>query len=181
MADVVVTRLFPIMNYQEQAMWGSHLPALMVALAGSTGPVLELGVGNFSTPVLHAVCGALKRNLVSLEADHMWAQQFSHLVLDRHKIFCVDYFHYLENIDPSTRYGVAFIDHSPGGESRAKAFRLLSQRAAYVVVHDYHLENEDAISPMLLGMKWFAVTSTQQPPTLIASRDFELPVGLEEL
>ena len=39
--------------------WQSHLPALLACIAVTHGPVLELGVGHFSTPHLHALCGAL--------------------------------------------------------------------------------------------------------------------------
>jgi hypothetical protein len=38
--------------------WGSHLPSLAACLASSRGPVIELGVGHFSTPFLHAYCAS---------------------------------------------------------------------------------------------------------------------------
>lgn len=169
------------MNYEEQAMWGSHLPALVAAVGASTGPVVELGVGHFSTPALHAMCAALGRVLFSVEQDPARARKFVRMDSRFHKTIVSEYAAFLADDTQPNRWGVAFIDHSPGGASRAEAFRLLIPRASYVVVHDYHLENEDHIAPLLVGLKSVYVTTHQQPPTLIASRDYELPIGLEEL
>jgi hypothetical protein len=171
------------MTEQEQAMWGSHLPTLIAAVCASTGPVLELGMGNFSTPALHALCVTLGtgHRLVSIEKEAAWAEKFTQYLCDSHKIYCVDYRHYLENSDPYTKWGVAFIDSSPGGADRAELFRLLVNRSGYVVVHDYHLENEEYIAPLLTGLRSVKVVKTYQPPTLIVSKNWDFPEGIDRL
>jgi len=40
---------------------GTHLPALLACVSRTAGGVIELGVGHFSTPILHAVCEAAGR------------------------------------------------------------------------------------------------------------------------
>ena len=165
-------------------MWGSHLPALLTAIGSSNGPVLELGVGYFSTPALHAICGALKRRLMSVEQNAEWCERFKYLENPIHRIANhtnEEFFKLMGNYEHLCKWGVAFIDHSPGGASRAEAFRILAPISSYVVVHDYHLENEEHIAPLLTGFKTVRVFNTQQPPTLVASLNYELPESADQL
>lgn len=165
---------------EDQKMWGSHLPALLLAIGSSTGPILELGVGHFSTPHLHAICGALHRSLVSVEDNPAWVMEFCGYSNPNHAIVCQEYAEFLKETR-SEQWGVAFIDHSPGGAHRASAFADLIHHSSYVVVHDYHLENSEHITPLLVGLKTVRVFDKYQPPTLVASRDYELPECEKEL
>ena len=61
---------------KNEVAWTSWLPALAHALGRSVGPVLEIGIGHFSTPFLHEYCKATDRNLVSVEADPQWLAGF---------------------------------------------------------------------------------------------------------
>jgi hypothetical protein len=63
---------------------GTHLPLLMRAIINTTGPVLELGVGWNSTPVLHEACSG--RLLVSVENEPQWAENFRFLETPQHRI-----------------------------------------------------------------------------------------------
>lgn len=167
-------------NQCEARAWSSHLPALLAAVVSSEGPVLELGIGHFSTPELHAICGALKRELVSVEDNSEWATPFAKKYstlwhLFHHLDYKRAHFKLTEQ-----KWGVVFVDHSPGGANRANAFAAFQEISEFVVVHDYHLENSDAIAPLLKGMNYH-VTTTYQPPTLIASRRNEIPESLFRL
>lgn len=164
-------------NQTEVRAWSSHLPVLLAAVASSDGPVLELGVGHFSTPELHALCGALGKELVSVEDSLEWFTPFAKKYsAPGHQFLNVDYSRaHLDLADQN--WGVVFIDHSPGGANRANAFSAFRDIAQFIVVHDYHLENSDAIAPMLVGMH-FHVTTTYQPPTLIASWTQKIPESL---
>ena len=71
--------------------WGSHLAPLIGAVASSKGPVIEIGIGHFSTPILHGLCKALHRNLVSLEQDVKWFEMFASQYGDEgHKFVLVE-------------------------------------------------------------------------------------------
>ena len=160
-------------NTYDPLAWGSHLPALLACLADTVGPVLEIGVGHFSTPVLHAFCVQADRNLVSVEKDINWFDLFSKKYTSKTHKF-----------DPDTKvascyrnWAVVLIDDSPGGENRSNHFSCFIQRSAFVVVHDYHKENQEASEPLLQGINHHA-TTTYQPPTLIASRIREIPQSI---
>ena len=163
----------------DEALWGSHLPVLMAALATSVGPVVEFGIGHFSTPCLHAVCMSTERHLFSVEQNPEWFKMFADTFSTENHGFLLG--EYLDMIDRlPTKIGLAFIDHSPGGQSRAEVFAKMILRADFVVVHDYHHENEEFIAPLLGGLQTY-VTRRYQPPTLIASMNFALPPGLSRL
>lgn len=168
------------MNQHDQLMWGGHLPALLCAIGSSRGPVLELGVGHFSTPHLHAICGALHRSLVSVDDCPERILEFRDYNTPNHAVICRNYDEFLKS-EMEEKWGVAFIDHSPGGENRAKAFAHLIKYSSYVVVHDYHLENSEQIDLLLVGLKTVRVFNKYQPPTLVASKDYELSECEKEL
>lgn len=115
------------------ARYGSHLPVLLQALALTDGPVLELGMGVTSTPILSAWCQLEGREVVSVENDvdiSNWGE--NHYGANHHRI------EYVESWDaaPIDRpWDVALIDHSPS-ERRVVEIRRLAHRAKYIIVHD---------------------------------------------
>jgi len=156
----------------------SHLPALLACIVSTTGPVLELGVGHFSTPHLHALCGALKRNLVSIERDKEWRDEFEKRYAGSGHAVVSEWVHLKNN----GRWGVAFIDDSPGGASRASAFKSLISISDYVVMHDSQAdaENFQAVQPMLAGLNWHLCTSIF-PHTLVASKTLKIPDVVKQM
>lgn len=151
--------------------WQSHLPALLACIAVTDGAVLELGVGHFSTPHLHALCGALGRVLESVEADAEWYNEFVKYHTGTHRVLRSD-----GSLPFANGWGVAFIDHSPGGANRAQAFQHMIVRAEFVVVHDAQkdAENFHHIEPMLVGVNWHLLTG-YFPHTLVCSRTRKIP------
>lgn len=155
----------------EQAMWGSHIPALAACVGMSTGPVLELGVGEFSTPLLHALCGVSGRKLYSVEENREWWEKLRdrfHSKEPWHQFFLTLYDQLTKDWKNET-WGTVFIDNSPGGARRAKDFAAFFPVSEFVVVHDYHLDNEEHIAPMLHD-KSYMIYVRQFPPTLVAAR-----------
>jgi hypothetical protein len=112
--------------------WASHIPILAKVLSLSNGPVLECGIGIFSTPLLHQFCDSEKRFLDSYEDNKGW--------FDNHDVWRSDLHHItlLKNWDDvpieKRHWGVIFIDHS-GRRREVEAIRA-SQYADYVVCHD---------------------------------------------
>lgn len=51
------------------ANWGTHQTPLISAVMHTKGPILELGCGDFSTPLLHAICSTNQRMLLSTDTD----------------------------------------------------------------------------------------------------------------
>lgn len=111
--------------------YATHLPALMRALERSTGPVLELGMGLFSTPYLHYACLLAGRHLVSYESNAVWAERFIAYRGPRHDIRVVADW---APVNLAVHWGVALVDHAD--ERRAPEIEKLAHYAAYIVAHD---------------------------------------------
>ena len=115
--------------------YSTHLPVLMEVMNRTSGDVLELGPGVFSTPVLHWMCEARGRDLLTIESDSKWSW------------FCKQYFDtehhkhlYFPNWDDADaainkEWDVVLVDHSPSGR-RVVEIRKLANLAKYIVVHD---------------------------------------------
>lgn len=172
------------MTESETLAWSSHLPALLACIGATTGPVLELGVGHFSTPVLHAICGAQGRFLASWESDPEWRDAFQHYSTWLHSFYCFPYERITSPAPLSfnliRKWSVVLIDNSPGGKNRADCFAALLPVSDYVVVHDYERENYEHIAPLLSKEPTvrFHVTTTYQPPTLVASLTRTIPESI---
>lgn len=159
-------------NRYDALAWGSHLTPLLSCVCATEGPVLELGIGHFSTPILHGVCEAMNRQLVSVEDSAEWHVAFTKYNTPLHDVILSGY----DTEAPFLMqdWGTVFIDNSPGGERRKKDFSRFLPMAQFVVVHDYERENEEAIAPLLGGVTWVVYTE-YRPPTLVASIKRKLP------
>ena len=116
---------------------GTHLPVLKHIVGITTGPVLEMGMGYNSTPILHELCP--NRLLVSLDSEAEWVEKFASFRSNTHKIKSEP------NWDDTTQYlksvlwDVILIDHHPC-ERRIVDLRLLMHNARFMVVHDTQRE-----------------------------------------
>ena len=135
-------------------MWGNgilggatHFPILAGAVARTQGPILELGAGHFSTPMLHMMCLEKNRRLVTVEGDPEWLKTFKILETPWHefhhmKIGREDDFTLIDEAD----WAVVLVDHRPASR-RIREIERLKDRAIFIVVHDtederaYHYES----------------------------------------
>ena len=111
---------------------GSHISVLVKYLQETKGDVLELGIGYNSTPLLHWMCRDMGRNLVSLESDEKWTEQFKDYRSDTHQILSITDWTQAE-IDK--RWGLVLVDHRPAMRRRDEAKRL-KDLADVILVHD---------------------------------------------
>lgn len=117
-------------------IYASHQEALVVGalLAGApncTG--IEFGMGDYSTPLLHHLCG---KRLLSIESDLNWLSKFRQYEGDHHTIRHIpieNWLGTLKNMDLKCDF--AFVD-SITGESRVQVLPLLMDKATVVCVHD---------------------------------------------
>ena len=146
--------------------WGSHLPALLECVLRTTGPVLEMGAGLWSTPVLHAVCEQQARRLVTVEEGAVWREKFQeymrgwHLFLRSYDAALVD----------AIGWSVALIDHAK--DRRQRDLIRLADRAEFLVVHD-------ANCPKVYGYDFSAFTYRREfgrlaPTTMVVSNRREI-------
>lgn len=114
--------------------WASHIPMLMAAFEATHGPVLELGAGHYSTPLLHSLCHATHRPLLTLESDGIWLAKFASLESDYHELRQVDDWNACQAVLCEQDWSLLFVDFSPS-EQRADVLRMVLG-SLVVVVHD---------------------------------------------
>lgn len=116
-----------------RAKYGSHLPMLLKLLSITDGPVLEMGGGWVSTPVLHWCCVPRRRTLLTLDNDPACYEMLRQYDDSYHTIALVEDW---DQADIEREFwDIAFIDHAPA-ERRKEDIRRLANQAEYVVVHD---------------------------------------------
>lgn len=121
--------------------YSTLIPALLKAIRMTRGPVLELGTGYFTTPILHWLCSCRLRNVVSLENNPNWiaiARQF--LMPGGHEVKLVtnwDRPEYLEE------WGLAVVDNDPA-ITRRNIAPLLAKKTQLVLLHDTSPEQDRA-------------------------------------
>lgn len=125
--------------------YGTHLAALIKVTSLTQGDVLELGVGMFSTPVLHYLCILSKRHLVSYDNDKAWIKRFSVSSFSNFKYEGPYHkFIYVKNWDEAKiekPWDVVLVDHSPDTR-RIVEIRRLAKLAKYIVIHDSNESGE---------------------------------------
>ena len=127
---------FKINVRQLKASEGSHIPILSKVIEISEGPILELGTGFNSTPIIHWLCNKEKRKIVSYESSEMFYLAARNYRNEFHEVHHVEVLGGWDNIDiESQRWGVVFIDHAPG-KRRVVELERVANNADYVVVHD---------------------------------------------
>ena len=110
----------------------SHYPMLIRAFECSTGDVLEMGTGMYSTPLLHWLAADAGRKLVSYDNDRAYIR-LNH--------YCQSPLHELRRVadwdeaDIEREWGLVLIDHHPGERRAVDAIRV-APFARLVVVHD---------------------------------------------
>jgi len=114
-----------------RAYQGSHLPVLMKVVSMTSGSIIELGSGMFSSCYLHWACFATKRRLVTYENNPKFYEFANMFKADFHEVHCITD---PDSIDVSEPWDIAFIDHDPA-ERRGVDVRRLTH-AEYIVAHD---------------------------------------------
>lgn len=127
-------------NMNVSLNYGTNIPALIKAMEKTTGDVLELGMGVFSTPYLHYQCILSNRKLVSYENFQEWLDFFLkyRYPCENHEIHFVDAY---ENAKIDKEWDVVLIDQTPDS-SRIIEIRRLAKLAKYIIIHDSNDGNE---------------------------------------
>lgn len=124
--------------------YGSHLPALLRVVSATHGPIIEFGCGYWSTPILHEVCQVLGRELVSLDTDPRFVEEFEHLRTNGseapHTIRLLKRWTLPESLT-ARRWAVVLIDCAPA-DARLPLLERIRPRADFIVCHDTQPEVE---------------------------------------
>jgi hypothetical protein len=140
--------------------WGSYLPSLFNCLLETTGAVLEIGLGDISTPILSTFCKMGKRTHVKVESNPEWRDRFP-------ETFGEDA---LPGFAALTDWSVVFIDSSPG-ELRANYALMFKDSADFIVVHDFDaFDVADPFIKILDLWRYRFVNDSFRPHTLTLGR-----------
>jgi hypothetical protein len=161
-----------VKSYRSLVHYGSHLPVLVRALALTDGPVLEMGMGINSTPVLHWLCATAHRPLVSYESSPDYAAAWQSFANEWHTVQVVTDW---AQADIERPWDVAFVDHDPGDRRHVDMARLASH-ARYVIAHDSDGRDDAKMhySRVLPLFKWRWVYGAYRPQTMLLSNFVDL-------
>lgn len=122
--------------------YGTHTIPLLTAVLYTTGDVLELGCGDFSTPMLDTVLSKMPgRKLFTAEGDASWLKHFKNLESSWHVMRHVPAFQMSASSKlplpkwMRRQWGLVFIDQAPG-DRRRRDIKRLRKMAQVFVVHD---------------------------------------------
>lgn len=108
----------------------THIPMLIKAIQLTKGPVLELGAGIFSTPLLHWLCAEDKRPLLTYERDPEYYGFARKFLSKKHRVVLIDKW---DKIDTKTHWSVVLVDQDT---ERGKTAILLKDSADFIILHD---------------------------------------------
>lgn len=164
-----------IKSFSSLVNYGSHLPLLIKAMEISTGPVVEMGMGVNSTPVMHWMCAASHRNLVSYETDESQLYQWSHFSAPRFPWHYIELVKDWDEINLAYPWSLAFVDHDPD-ERRHKDVLRLADHAQLIVLHDSEGKphQREAFSRVYDSFKWSWRYSEYEPESIILSNFVDL-------
>lgn len=112
----------------------THFPMLIKLVQMTTGPIIEVGSGLFSTPLLHWLCFENKRKLLTLEQHQHYMDFAQKFRSENHEVLLVKH---LERYDWKGHASVVFIDHSPKKpRTRGDDALLFKGKADYIILHD---------------------------------------------
>lgn len=112
--------VFKYVNLPLDYSYGSNSIPLAVAAYISSGELLELGMGMFSTPILHRVAVDLKRKLISVDTIADWVSKFKgYNSSDYHKLYYIPGDENIHNYGLDREWGMVLVDHKLG-ETRYK-------------------------------------------------------------
>lgn len=134
--------------------YGTHLTPLIAVVLATFGNVIELGMGDYSTPVLHEIIkfqntllNRHKRKLISYESNKEWLNNFVDLMTDYHQIKLVENWDSVK-ITENTSCSVLFVDHAPANR-RIIEIERFKDFCDIIVVHDTEKTRFYGYEPLL--------------------------------
>lgn len=157
---------------------GTHMESLITAVVNTHGPILEMGCGDFSTPLLHALCTRSKRFILSVETHKNWMLNFTDLQTEWHNFV---YLKIYDNDDtrvnpkPSLwdtigldrNWSIVLIDHAPEPRRIIDIQRLRNNTEIFVI-HDTEATSY-GYEPIINSFKYKYVNNRYLPSTTVVS------------
>jgi len=133
--------IYRYVNLPLDYSYGSAAIPLAVTGHLSTGDILELGMGMYSTPLLHNLGAHLNRQVVSVETNLEWLKKFIiYNSTKTHKLYHMSKSE-LNLYGLNKLWGLVLVDH---GDAAARSLNVLnfSKLAMIVLIHDAENSSE---------------------------------------
>lgn len=106
----------------------------MKYLLQTSGEIIELGSGNYSTPLINAIVNSSGRTATTIDNNEQWLEKFRYLENANHRLMYIpdwNSFHVTQN------YSVAFVDHADAPLHRRwlQVLKLIPY-SDFIIVHD---------------------------------------------
>lgn len=116
--------------------YGSNAIPLTVAALIADGPILELGMGKFSTPLLHMIGADQGRQVISVETNHDWMLKFvAYNSTKYHKIYHLKNMEAMSRFGLNLKWGMVLTDHVDAAQRPLDIINF-SKRSKVIVAHD---------------------------------------------
>lgn len=178
--------------------FGTFFPILAALAARTNGPILELGAGDHSTPMLHLISRSGRR-VVTAETDIQWLQKYGtygtanhtfHLIVpdgekmrNGHQLAAWQAGWDAWDRIEQEHWSVALVDQAPG-ECRISTIKRLKGRCEFIIAHDseedYGAGGNYGYKEMKPLFKHVWEWRRFQPYTLVLSDDCD-PFGFEDI
>lgn len=164
----------------EMDIVSSHQRLLIAAAMRTTGTMLELGCGWYSTPLLHEIAVAQKRLLITMDNQPYWLPMFKGFECGYHLLEQVDWW---GNANFQKSYGMVLVDQGQPIEREYTTRRLLKESDVDVFVfHDTEEKLAYGYERILPMFKYRWTDKAQPAWTTIASNKVDVTKwGLVEL
>ena len=165
------------MEKRTDVLAGSHIPVLVKLIMSKfvKAPVIELGVGWSSTPLLHWLCESKDIFLSSYESDKEWLEKFHNFNSSNHQLYKEDFNdpRKLVRLNPSP-VGLVFVDHRPARKRRSSALAF-KNNAGFIVLHDSELADHPAYkyTPIYKEFRYKYEYTKVRPHTMVLSNFFD--------
>jgi hypothetical protein len=172
---------------------GTHFPALATIVANTQGPILEMGCGDYSTPLLHALCAPTQRFLVSTDADPRWVLLFLDYQRSWHRFQFVPAYEQHDGrntlwysvgqnawdaVGNDVHWSIVLVDQSPGLRRVIDIERLRSHTDIFIV-HDTQ-DSGYGYEPLLSSFKYKYVYDRYHITTTIVSDTIDIGLFFEK-
>ncbi|CAF1068186.1 unnamed protein product [Brachionus calyciflorus] len=124
--------------------YGSNSIPLVISALISNGDFLELGIGSFSTPLLHKMSIDYYRKLISIDTNSDWVDKFKLYNDTRdHRVYLVENFENLEDKigSKNKKWGLVLVDHIEANKRPTHA-KYYAEKSEIVIVHDAEKSSE---------------------------------------
>jgi hypothetical protein len=149
--------------------WSTHVPVLIKIFGISDGPIMEIGSGVYSTPILHWLCSDTNRTLVTYENNQEFIKFAKEFESSFHAVNYVDDFLSIPN---TGRYGMIFIDHA--GRTRGYTTIHFKDSADYIIIHDSNVIRKNRYQLAFPEFKYRKDFTKYEPWTTVLSNIKEL-------